>query len=283
MLDRDVALALVKMQGLDEEGRIRVLREAQSMARLGDHPNVVTVYDIGEEQGDPYIVSQYMAGGALDQILGAAPARRLDLETTLQIAQGITLALEHAHTHGVVHRDLKPANVFLTDGGMAKLGDFGLAFSMERSRVTQAGMIVGTVSYMAPEQALGQRPDAKSDLYSLGALLYEMATGRPPFQGDDLVSVISQHQRAEPVRPSWHAPDIPPDLEELIMPLPEKPPDKRPSATEAFGRLSAIRPAEPTKDKRARAGEEGVESLAEGVFVGRESEIDKLRQALEDP
>src|SRR3954470_12354692 len=282
MLDRDVAIGLVKLAGRDGGGRLCVLCEAQSMARLGDHPHVVTVHDIGQDDGEPYIVSQFMAGGALDQLLESAPGRRLDTHVLLNIANGIALALEHAHAHGIVHRDLKPANVFLSETGMAKLGDFGLAFSGESRRVTQAGMIVGTVSYMAPEQALGQHPDAKSDVYSLGALLYEMATGRPPFQGDDLVSVISQHQRAEPVRPSWHAPDIPPDLEELIMDLLEKRPDKRPSATEAYGRLSAIRPAEPTKDKRARAGEEGVESLAEGVFVGRESEIDKLRQALED-
>src|SRR3954453_10802069 len=281
MLDRDVAIGIVKTSGLDEDARVRVTREAQSMARLGDHPHVVTVHDIGEEDGDPYIVSQFMAGGSLDDLIKKQPDGRLDIATALHVAQGVTRALEYAHERGVVHRDLKPANVFLTEDGTAKLGDFGLAFSMERSRVTQTGMIVGTVSYMAPEQALGQPPDAKSDVYSLGALLYEMATGRPPFQGDDLVSVISQHQRAEPVRPSWHAPDVPPELEELIMDLLEKRPDQRPSATETYQRLSAIRPADPTKDKRARAGEEGVESLAEGVFVGRESEIDKLREALE--
>ena len=209
MLDRDVALGIVKTGGLDEDARTRVTREAQSMARLGDHPHVVTVHDIGEENGDPYIVSQYMAGGSLDELIKNQPDKRLDIETTLEIADGLTKALEYAHERGVVHRDLKPANVFLTEDGMAKLGDFGLAFSMERSRVTQTGMIVGTVSYMAPEQALGQLPDAKSDVYSLGALLYEMATGRPPFLGDDVVSVISQHQRAEPVKPSWHAADIP--------------------------------------------------------------------------
>jgi class 3 adenylate cyclase len=281
VLERDVAIGLVKTSGLDEEGRVRVLREAQSMARLGDHPHVVTVHDIGEEQGEPYIVSQYMAGGALDALLESAPDRRLDVETTLEIAQGVTQALEHAHARGIVHRDLKPANVFLTETGMAKLGDFGLAFSMERQRVTQAGMIVGTVSYMAPEQALGQRPDAKSDLYSLGALLYEMATGRPPFQGDDLVSVISQHQRAEPVKPSWHAADLPPDLEDLIMQLLEKRPDQRPTAAEAYARLRNVRPVEQDALARARAGEDGVESLAEGVFVGREPEVERLRQALE--
>lgn len=282
MLDRDVAIGIVKVGGLDEEGRMRVLREAQSMARLGDHTHVVTVHDIGEEDGDPYIVSQYMAGGALDALLEQQPARRLDLQTTLKIADGITQALQHAHGNGVVHRDLKPANVFLTEDGTAKLGDFGLAFSMERSRVTQTGLIVGTVSYMAPEQALGQHPDAKSDLYSLGALLYEMATGRPPFVGDDVVSVISQHQRAEPVKPSWHAADLPPDLESLIMDLLGKRPDQRPSAKETRERLSKVRPV--TLAEKARAGEEAnrMESLAEGVFVGREQEVDRLRAALEE-
>src|SRR3954469_3635043 len=125
VLDRDVAIGIVKTTGLDPEARARVIREAQSMARLGDHPHVVTVHDIGEEDGDPYIVSQFMAGGALDALLARSPSRRCELETTLRIADGITQALEHAHGRGVIHRDLKPANVFLTEDGVAKLGDFG--------------------------------------------------------------------------------------------------------------------------------------------------------------
>src|SRR3954471_11321169 len=262
VLDRDVAIGIVKTSGLDPEARARVIREAQSMARLGDHPHVVTVHDIGEEDGDPYIVSQFMAGGSLDEMLESSPGRRLDLEAALSIASGVTKALEYAHERGVVHRDLKPANVFLTDDGTAKLGDFGLAFSMDRSRVTQTGMIVGTVSYMAPEQALGQHPDAKSDLYSLGALLYEMATGRPPFVGDDVVSVISQHQRAEPVKPGWHADDIPPALEELVMQLLEKRPQGRPSATEATARLATIKPLpEDHPAAEAQAAANRMESL----------------------
>ncbi|MEA2411478.1 MAG: eukaryotic-like serine/threonine-protein kinase, partial [Thermoleophilaceae bacterium] len=283
MLDRDVAVGIVKTSGLDEDARMRVTREAQSMARLGDHPHVVTVHDIGEEGGDPYIVSQFMAGGSLADLIDSQPDRRLDVETTLEIAGGVTKALEYAHERGVVHRDLKPANVFLTEDGTAKLGDFGLAFSVERSRVTQTGMILGTVTYMAPEQALGQHPDAGSDLYSLGALLYEMATGRPPFVGDNVVSVISQHQRAEPVKPSWHAPDIPPALEELVMGLLEKRPADRPTATETKERLGKIEPL-PADHPAARAQEAAnrMESLAEGVFVGREKEIDRLRSALED-
>src|SRR3954470_20552509 len=124
VLDRDVAIGIVKTSGLDPEARARVIREAQSMARLGDHPHVVTVHDIGEQGGDPYIVSQFMAGGALDDMLEQAPDRRLELETALAVADGITQALEYAHERGVIHRDLKPANVFLTEEGVAKLGDF---------------------------------------------------------------------------------------------------------------------------------------------------------------
>src|SRR5215212_6759146 len=254
-LDRDVALAIVKTEGLDERGRVRVRREAQAMARLGDHPHVVTVHDIGEERGEPYIVSQYMAGGAVEDLLEQAPERRLDIETTLRVARGICAALEHAHRSGIVHRDLKPANVWLTADGTAKLGDFGLAFSLENARVTRTGAIVGTAAYMAPEQALGRPPDASSDLYSLGAMLYEMATGRPPFVGDDVVSVISQHANAEPVAPSWHVEDIPDDLERLILDLLQKSPADRPQGAAAvLERLAAVRAA---LARRAAEGSDG--------------------------
>jgi class 3 adenylate cyclase len=288
-LDRDVALAIVKTAGLDERGRVRVRREAQAMARLGDHPHIVTVHDIGEEHGEPYIVSQYMAGGALAELLGQAPDRRLDLDTTLRLAEGVCGALQHAHAAGIVHRDIKPANVWLTADGVAKLGDFGLAFSLQQARVTKTGAIVGTAAYMAPEQALGHQPDAKSDLYSLGAMLYEMATGRPPFEGDDVVSVISQHMNAEPVAPSWHDEDIPPELETLILDLLQKDPDDRPDgAADVLARLGQVREAaaaaaESDGDGRQRTDEQRrLESLAEGIFVGREREVDALRGGLED-
>src|SRR3954447_15057859 len=284
-LDRDVALAIVKTAGLDQSGRLRVRSEAQAMARLGDHPHVVTVYDIGEERGEPYIVSQYMEGGAVENLLQHAPDRRLDLDTILRVAEGICAALEHAHQHSIVHRDLKPANVWLTADGTAKLGDFGLAFSLDGARVTRAGAIVGTAAYMAPEQALGHQPDAQGDLYSLGAMLYEMATGRPPFVGDDVVSVISQHANAEPVAPSWHVEGIPDELERLILDLLAKNPADRPQGGGAVReRLDEVAAAlAPRGDERPRSDElSRVEGLAEGVFVGREREVDKLRAGLED-
>src|SRR3954453_16864963 len=283
-LDRDVALAIVKTAGLDKSGRLRVRSEAQPMARLGDPPHVVTVHDIGEERGEPYIVSQYMAGGAVENLLEQAPDRRLDIATTLRVARGICAALEHAHRSGIVHRDLKPANVWLTADGTAKLGDFGLAFSLDKSRVTRTGAIVGTAAYMAPEQALGHPPDAQSDLYSLGAMLYEMVTGRAPFVGDDVVSVISQHANAEPVAPSWHAEGVPEELERLILDLLEKAPDKRPQGAAAVAdRLDEVAAAVARgAHERPRSGRVSRgEGLATSVFVGREREVGKLRGGVE--
>ena len=130
------------------------------MGRLGDHPRIVTVYDTGEENGQPYIVSEYMGGGDLEARLEAAERHRLAVDETLAIAAQLCDALEHAHARGVVHRDLKPGNVWLAADGTARLGDFGLALSLDRSRLTQEGMMVGTVAYMPPEQALGRPPDA---------------------------------------------------------------------------------------------------------------------------
>jgi serine/threonine protein kinase len=183
-LEREVALSIIKADGLDDAGRMRVRREAQAMARLGDHPNVGTVHDIVEEDGQLYIVSEYMAGGDLDQVLDeAADKRRLAIGEAVRIATELCCALEHAHAHGVVHRDVKPGNVWLSRDGAVKLGDFGLAVSTDRTRLTHEGMMVGTAAYMAPEQALGRAADARSDLYALGATLYEMLTGRPPLPG----------------------------------------------------------------------------------------------------
>ena len=284
-LGRDVAIAMLKTGDLDRAGRHQLEREAQAMARLGDHPNIVSVYDILEDDGEPYIVSQYMAGGSLDKRLEEAVENRVPLETALDIADCMAAALEHAHRRGVVHRDLKPSNVWFTEDDVAMLGDFGLAFSADRSRLTRAGAIVGTVSYMAPEQALGKEPDACSDLYSLGALLYEMVTGRPPFVGDSAVSVISQHTNADPVAPTWHNPDVPPEVEQVVLRLLEKDPDDRyADATELRAALTAARAAAsaPAAHGADADSADPVGSLAEGVFVGREQEIERLHAAFED-
>jgi serine/threonine protein kinase len=134
-LDRDVAIAVIKTEGLDEAGQERVRREAQAMGRLGDHPHIVTAFDIGDEDGQPYIISQYMAGGDLEGLLQQAENHRLPLDEALRIAVEVRHALEHAHSRGIIHRDLKPGNIWLSEDRTAKLGDFGLAVALDRSRV----------------------------------------------------------------------------------------------------------------------------------------------------
>jgi class 3 adenylate cyclase len=287
-LDRDVAVAVIKTEGLDEAGMARVKREAQAMGRLGDHANIVTVFDIGDDPSaegqQPYIVSQYMGGGDLDGMLNNAPERRLPIQEAIRIAQQIQQGLAHAHDRGIVHRDLKPGNIWLTEEGIAKIGDFGLAVSLDRSRLTMEGMMVGTVAYMPPEQALGRTPDARSDLYSLGCVTYEMVTGRPPFLGDDPVAIISQHINTAPVAPSWHNPEVPRALESLIMRLLAKDPTERPASAAAIPEALAaiVSSASTTAPVAADSDVNPLDRLAAGIFVGREKEMDELRAGLED-
>jgi len=283
-LERDVAIAMIKTEGLDEQGLARVGREAQAMARLGDHPNIVTVYDIGEENAITYLVCQYMSGGSVEDLIQRSDGKGIGLEESARIGVQVARALDHAHQRGVVHRDVKPGNVWLTEDGVAKLGDFGLAVALDRSRLTAEGMMLGTVAYMAPEQALGRQPDARSDLYSLGAMLYEMLTGRPPFLGDEAVAIISQHISTAPVAPSWHNPDVPAPLEALVLSLLAKDPDQRPKTSalvvEELERAAAApSPTLSTIDDRQA---NPLDRLAGGVFVGREREMDELRAGLDD-
>ena len=214
-LDRDVAFALIKSEALDEVSRQRVTREAQAMGRLGDHPNIMPIFDLGQEKDpatggtQPCMVLPVMGGGDVGEAIEKAPDHRMPLERAVQIAKDTCEGLVFAHGKGVVHRDLKPGNVWLTERGVARIGDFGLAVATDRSRLTREAMMVGTVAYMPPEQAMGGEITPRADLYSLGCMLYEMVTGRPPFLGDDDISIIGQHINTPPVAPSWHRHECP--------------------------------------------------------------------------
>ena len=283
-LDREVAFALIKTEGLDDTSRTRIQREAQAMGRLGSHPHIVTVFDLGEEQDQPFMVTELMGGGDVEDLIEKSAGELLPLEQAVGIAQETCRGLEFAHSRGIVHRDLKPGNVWLTSGGTAKIGDFGLAVALDRSRLTTEGMMVGTVSYMPPEQAMGGDVTARSDLYSLGAMLYEMVTGRPPFLGDDSVAIIGQHINTPPVAPTWHNGLCPRALEALILRMLAKDPAERPdSASDVLSALDAI-DLSAVVEQPAMAGDEAhaLDSLAGGVFVGRQREMGELKAALED-
>ena len=241
LLDREVAFALIKTEGLDEVSRTRITRVAQAMGRLGSHPHIVTVFDLGDHDGQPYMVTELMGGGDVEGVIEDATDHRLSLEQAIDIAKETCRGLEFAHSRGIVHRDLKPGNVWITTDGVAKIGDFGLAVAIDRSRLTNEGMMVGTVSYMPPEQAMGGEVTPRADLYSLGAMLYEMVTGRPSFLSGDSVAAIGQHINTPPVAPPWHNGHCPRPLEALILRLLAKDPNERPeSASDVLSALDGL-------------------------------------------
>lgn len=296
VLDRDVAFALIKAEGLDDSARARVLREAQVMGKLGDHPNIMPIHDLGREQDQPFMVLPLMPGGDVESLIQKAEGHRLPIGRAIEIALAVLAGLEFAHSRGIIHRDLKPGNVWLTQDGTPKIGDFGLALALEQSRLTHHGLMLGTAAYMSPEQALGNEITVKTDLYSFGCMLYEMVTGRPPFLGDDQVAIIGQHINASPVSPAWHNAQCPRPLEALIMRLLAKDPGQRPeSAADVRTALSAvdlsIAPSPAVEEGQAsgvdalrqgRGAGMSLDSLAGGVFVGRVKENGDLRAALDE-
>ncbi|HET7375901.1 MAG TPA: serine/threonine-protein kinase, partial [Anaerolineae bacterium] len=218
LLDRPIALKVLNKAGrLDSVGRARLAYEAQAVAKL-NHPNIVSIYDAGEQDESPYIVMELVEGHSLRD------HKPKTLAETIEIAKQICAALDHAHTHGIIHRDLKPENIIITITQTAKLMDFGLARTTDGPHLTEEGLIVGTFSYLAPELIEGQAASAQSYLYALGVMLYEFVAGRPPFIGDNLTAVISQHLYAPVVPPSTYNAAIPAPLDTLIVRLLNKHP-----------------------------------------------------------
>src|SRR5262249_3011488 len=221
-LMREVAVKVVS-EAASTDARQRLIREARAAAAL-NHPHIVSVHDVGEAQGIPFFVMELVDGPSL------AKARPSDLPRIVEIACQICSALDHAHTNSIVHRDLKPDNVLMSSAsgrGSVKLADLGLALPSHGERISRAGLVLGTAAYIAPEQALGQPVDGRTDLYSLGVLLYELTTGRLPFTGDDPLTIVSQHVHASVVPPGVLRPDLPRALEAVIMRLLEKSPAQR--------------------------------------------------------
>lgn len=228
-IDRMVAVKTVSLRGHDAEAeteyRARFLNEAQAAGRL-HHPGIVSVFDVGEDSdsGDPYIVLEYVSGEALNRVL--AREHKLSLSRALQIAEEVARALDYAHEQGVTHRDIKPGNILITEDGHAKIADFGIA-KLNLAHFTVPGRLLGTPAYMAPEQLTGEGADGRSDLFSLGVILYAMATGHSPFQGDSATTICFKVANREPVPASALDLELPRVLDAVIGRAMAKDPAKR--------------------------------------------------------
>ncbi|MEU3352044.1 protein kinase [Streptomyces sp. NPDC037389] len=242
VLDRQVAVKTLHTElGRESSFRERFRREAQSVAKL-THTNIVSVFDTGEDDLDgstmPYIVMEYVEGQPLRSVLDADVAQygAMPVGKALKITADVLAALEVSHEMGLVHRDIKPGNVMMTKRGVVKVMDFGIARAMQSgvTSMTQTGMVVGTPQYLSPEQALGRGVDARSDLYSVGIMLFELMTGRLPFDADSPLAIAYAHVQEEPVAPSTINRSIPPAVDALVMRALKKNPNERFPSAEAM-------------------------------------------------
>jgi serine/threonine-protein kinase len=242
VLDREVAIKILPAElSRDAVLRARFHEEARSLGGI-EHPNLIRIFSVGQEGPVSYYSMELITGRSLKEVLAAAG--RLTVAEAFAVMGQVLSALEAVHRSGIVHRDLKPSNIMLDASGRVVLMDFGLSRRAERPDLTAAGAVLGTPEYMSPEQARGEKADERSDLYSIGAMLYEMLAGHPPFGGKDTIAILRQHVQAPapPLRSA--APATPADLERIIVRLLAKKPSERyPHVAELRADLGKLAPA----------------------------------------
>lgn len=280
-LHRDVAIKVLRADlARDPSFYLRFRREAQNAAAL-NHPAIVAVYDTGEAETPtgplPYIVMEYVDGVTLRDIVhteGPLPTRR-----AIEVIADACQALNFSHQHGIIHRDVKPANIMISTSGAVKVMDFGIARALADAAnpVTQTAAVIGTAQYLSPEQARGATVDARSDVYSLGCVLYEILTGEPPFVGDSPVAVAYQHVREDPVPPSSRNADISPDLDAVVLKALAKNPDNRyQTAAEMRADLVRVHTGETPDAPKVFTDAERTSLLSASVPDGRTTPIEPV-------
>ena len=225
-LDREVAIKVLRRDLAKDPAFVARFRKEALAAGGLNHPGIVAVYDSGEENNSPFIVMELVSGQTLRQKLQSG---KIPLSTSLEIIKGILNALDYSHNKGIVHRDIKPSNIMITDSGDIKVMDFGIARATDDigATLTNTWNVVGTAQYLSPEQATGELADGRSDLYSLGCLMYELLTGRPPFTGDTPVSVAYQHVSSALTPASQINPSLDPNLDRMLEVVLAKDPNNR--------------------------------------------------------
>ena len=285
-LHRDVAVKVLRADlARDPSFYLRFRREAQNAAAL-NHPSIVAVYDTGEAETPagplPYIVMEYVDGVTLRDIVhteGPLPPRR-----AIEIIADACQALNFSHQNGIIHRDVKPANIMISTTNAVKVMDFGIARAIaDSSSVTQTSAVIGTAQYLSPEQARGDPVDARSDVYSLGCVLYEILTGEPPFTGDSPVSVAYQHVREDPIPPSERHEGISPDLDAVVLKALAKNPENRyQTAAEMRADLVRVHNGEPPEAPKVLTGAERNSLFTSTANVGGPRTDPLPRQRLDD-
>lgn len=289
ILDREVAIKMLRVDFANEEEFIkRFQREAQSATSL-THPNIVSIYDVGEEDDLYYIVMEYVHGMTLKQYIQQHSPVHVD--KAIDIMKQLTMAMSHAHQNHIVHRDIKPHNILLDEEGNVKITDFGIAMALSATSITQTNSVLGSVHYLSPEQARGGMATKKSDIYSLGIVMFELLTGRLPFSGESAVSIALKHLQSEtPSLRRWN-PDIPQSVENIVLKSTAKDPFRRYESLEDMDdaltsaldpdRLNEPKFAVPLDDEATKAipviTDQKAYSNLDDTIVHHQADTDKLQ------
>ena len=275
LLNRFVAVKILKAElSNDEDFVARFKREATSIARLS-HPNIVNVHDVGTENNINFIVMEYINGKTLKQII--KENGRLSSEKTLDIAFQIAKALECAHKNNIIHRDIKPDNIMITEDNMVKVMDFGIAKVADSRTVTNSNNIMGTVRYFSPEQAKGSFVDCRTDIYSLGIVMYEMVTGQVPYNAESSISIAMMHIQEPVIPPKEIITDIPENINQVILKSMQKEPIKRyQTAREMADILKTIKEYPNFKINVNNGPDDATRIMGEAVVSDIENDLQRL-------